>query len=76
MIREGDVLVSSLASLLQKKGIGPTMSKSLNKAELSALTGYLKSTRTPNLELTTLSTLLTAIRLLEKNPDELEWFEQ
>ncbi|MBO9703763.1 MAG: hypothetical protein J7604_26390 [Sporocytophaga sp.] len=62
-----------LAELLKKKGIGPEGSKSLTTEELNELEHLLKS---PDVSLTTVATMVTALLTLEPNNQEKEWIEK
>src|SRR6478736_6258013 len=62
-----------LAELLKKKGIGPEGSKSLITEELNELEHLFKS---PDVSLTTVATMVTALLTLEPNNYEREWIEK
>jgi len=57
-------------TLLKKKGIGPTMSKSLDSSDLCDLTALLGS---DEISLARKAAFLSALLILEKNPEELAW---
>jgi anthranilate phosphoribosyltransferase len=58
--------------LLRKKGVGPTMGKSLHGEDFALLDNGFSS---PSVNLTTKATMLTALLTLEKNPEEAAWLE-
>lgn len=60
-----------LVELVKQKGVGKTMSKSLNRQQLSALTELLNSTEVNS---ATIATILTAFLMLPLTKDEKNWF--
>ncbi len=62
----------TLILLLKKKGVGPTMSKSLSTNDLDNLRGLFFD---PTLPLATKATLLTAILFLPATPEEGVWIK-
>ncbi len=61
---------ASLVHLLKKKGTGATMSKDLSSAEVALLTPLFES---PEANLTTKATFITALLMLELTADERAW---